>query len=790
MSRGLSALAAKWSLPSFCGAAAGLTALYVAQIIDAALAHAPMHEPASIAPYLIAGMVAALCSMPILRGCLTLKTGGAGAARRALLASTAAFVLFLGVAVPIAPDISGRELAYFFAVLVLFDWGRWTFLFAGWQNPSSLRAGSIGAFLDESLARSFVLAALSLTAVTPVLLGAGQLIAAQRIASWAVGFLLLGSVIAVFEHFLWPDNPVRVRFAARVLPALVCAVFLLGGYFLRQDARDTAELTFIMDVEPGYIADRVKAGDTLISDSASLRLASMRGKSSFLDLRPDQRGVKLWDDLITALENARRVFWIRVPGKGQDSQGLLAAFLNANGCLDDDANKELEVQLYELRHPLTFPRALPPALAQDAPGAFQPVQADYGAIRIIGVGMEQQACSHGALPVAVKYQIPGPSHDPLKLALSLIDRQGRRIRSQDFYIDDRAGRHTDRWDKGAQVSGYYLFAIPFGTVPGEYSLSAAVYSSSDLVPLRVIGAQNVVGSSLESATLGRFQVYRPEDLRADPYDTQQETALRPAHVPLAEGLILDAYGIDAQWIIPGESLTISAQWRALVDGMPLHTRRIVLLKGDQVVAEASGIPADGAYPASRWRAGESVLERITLPVPRQAEGGKARLEVGVPGGRSLYLADIEIATITRTFQIPSGANPAHVTFDGIGELIGYRLERTQVSSSDPPSVDFYWQAIGEIDSDFKVFAQLLASDGHLIAQSDSRPSSGKRPTRSWVKGELVVDPHTLCIVDREYRGEAVLIVGFYDPVSGERVAIRESRIGYSTLPQRVTVVGP
>jgi hypothetical protein len=82
----------------------------------------------------------------------------------------------------------------------------------------------------------------------------------------------------------------------------------------------------------------------------------------------------------------------------------------------------------------------------------------------------------------------------------------------------------------------------------------------------------------------------------------------------------------------------------------------------------------------------------------------------------------------------------------------------------------YWHLpTGQVATSYTVFAQLLAEDGRLIAQSDAIPAGGARPTNEWLEGEYVTDPHQLSWRETTYSGPARLIVGLYDPLTGQRL---------------------
>jgi hypothetical protein len=81
----------------------------------------------------------------------------------------------------------------------------------------------------------------------------------------------------------------------------------------------------------------------------------------------------------------------------------------------------------------------------------------------------------------------------------------------------------------------------------------------------------------------------------------------------------------------------------------------------------------------------------------------------------------------------------------------------------------YWHALGATNQPFKVFVHLVDSNGKIITQDDAEPRGGEAPTTSWAKGEFVADEHVITLPLGVAKGEGRLIVGMYDPVSGERL---------------------
>ena len=77
---------------------------------------------------------------------------------------------------------------------------------------------------------------------------------------------------------------------------------------------------------------------------------------------------------------------------------------------------------------------------------------------------------------------------------------------------------------------------------------------------------------------------------------------------------------------------------------------------------------------------------------------------------------------------------------------GMSLRQVSVDSG-ALRVDLWWEADGQLDQDYTTSALLLAEDGRLVAQLDSQPHLGTRPSSDWHRGEVVYDPKTLELVD-------------------------------------------
>ncbi len=62
-------------------------------------------------------------------------------------------------------------------------------------------------------------------------------------------------------------------------------------------------------------------------------------------------------------------------------------------------------------------------------------------------------------------------------------------------------------------------------------------------------------------------------------------------------------------------------------------------------------------------------------------------------------------------------------------------------------VDLWWSADTPLETDYTTSVFLLDESGQLVAQHDSFPQNGARPTTSWMPGEVIYDPHLLAPAD-------------------------------------------
>ncbi len=123
------------------------------------------------------------------------------------------------------------------------------------------------------------------------------------------------------------------------------------------------------------------------------------------------------------------------------------------------------------------------------------------------------------------------------------------------------------------------------------------------------------------------------------------------------------------------------------------------------------------------------------------------------------------------YAVPPGDEPALLPVDAAFEtpdgatitLLEAGLAPQEATAGDVAQISLVWQANQTPDQAYKVFVHLLDEDGVLVAQRDSEPAAGSRPTTGWLPGERVEDRHGLLLPTDLPPGRYEVVVGLYDP---------------------------
>ncbi len=474
------------------------------------------------------------------------------------------------------------------------------------------------------------------------------------------------------------------------------------------------------------------------------------------------------DDLNRALAGKRGVWVVLWQDEVVDPNGFLPMMLDSHGTLLDT---------HRLWHVDVLHYALPPGVHFAARPAIQhPLAVTFGnQIELLGYDLEAKtrntkhetrnpALSEAegtkhAIPLTLYWQARQPIAADYKLALRLRDETG-------YYwgtLDRRPAAElypTMRWQPGQTLFGRYELPVLPGTPPGDYQIEARLYNAGDGQALDVWVDGRPQG---QRALLGSVTVGRP----AQPPTVEQLRIRQPRRVELGGQIAFLGYELSPERAQPGDTLHVMLFWRALADVGRDYTLHLQLLQGDRLVGEATFPPAGADYPTTRWTAGDVLRGQYDVIVPPGADPGPAQLRAvlmdaaGQPLGRPLPVADVEIEATDRLFTVPPIQHPLSANFDGKIEFLGYAIRNTQHELR----LTLYWQALAEMDTSYTVFVHVLNADGQIIAQRDSVPVSGARPTTGWLPGEVIADEYTLTVPPDAPPGQYTIEAGLYDAAS-------------------------
>ena len=173
------------------------------------------------------------------------------------------------------------------------------------------------------------------------------------------------------------------------------------------------------------------------------------------------------------------------------------------------------------------------------------------------------------------------------------------------------------------------------------------------------------------------------------------------------------------------------------------------------------------YDIAQWRVGEVFRGHHRLLVPPDLPPGQYALGVqlldatGNPAAATITLdATMEVAVPPRQFDRPVLDFSVGVVWDNGLVLHGNR-------SGESGELHLVWGTRRPLPESLRLFVHLLDEQDLIAAQWDGVPVDWSRPTTSWLPDEYVTTSHRFDLPAGQYR----IRLGWYDPVSGERVSV-------------------
>ena len=244
----------------------------------------------------------------------------------------------------------------------------------------------------------------------------------------------------------------------------------------------------------------------------------------------------------------------------------------------------------------------------------------------------------------------------------------------------------------------------------------------------------------QRAAAGRIErVERAGDaiLLLRPAQTQQFANLYHGHLP--------TYGLMAQEQLDGDN-------QAWLERLQRNYQRLWVISDDSA-PEQSGWErplrtADYLLGENRLPATEN--SRLAL----YALAGAQQL---TEGGLGLLFGD-------------PNAEQAITEANGWMRLNGYGLT-TQAAPGGDIVLALRWESLHRVDYNYHIFVHLIDPRGEKIDQRDGQPVQWLRPTSSWQPGERIIDHYGFMLPNDALPGNYQIVVGLYDPVTGQRLPV-------------------
>ncbi|MBE7549779.1 MAG: glycosyltransferase family 39 protein [Anaerolineales bacterium] len=400
------------------------------------------------------------------------------------------------------------------------------------------------------------------------------------------------------------------------------------------------------------------------------------------------------------------------------------------------------------------------------PVPHYPLGGDFGGeVRLLGYDLSQPQLSGQPLVVTLYWRVLAVPPSKRFVYVRLVDAQGRVWAKSDG-PPVMGLWPISNWQPAMLVEDAQEVAVPPGTPPGTYRLEVGWYDPATGQTLAASGQPLGQGGGL---LLGEIQLgWQSLPVEADlPHLTDQS---------LAPNARLVGYDSPPPAATTGDIFPLRLAWR---EAAPLWTfgaipNNSVMFEwrqdGQRVAEQLDPLP----LPIEKWGRRALLLSQHDVIVPPTLAAGRYELVVMLhtgsdPAGEAFALGMVEVTTPAHQFELPPSASPpaapAHLE-QGVA-LAGYEFR----PGAQKLDLTLYWQTQTPLTTRYKVFAQLLTADNSLVAQSDSFPAAGQRPTTGWLPGEIIADPHSLAFPTPVAPGTYRLIAGLYNPLNGQRVPV-------------------
>jgi hypothetical protein len=263
------------------------------------------------------------------------------------------------------------------------------------------------------------------------------------------------------------------------------------------------------------------------------------------------------------------------------------------------------------------PQLLPEAELSRVPNPMQAVFGDE--LELIGYRLSADSVTPGGvLPVTLFWRALKPISVDYVVAVHLISIDGRPVDGIDQFPGN-GNYATSLWRRGTIIPDEYDVPVRVNIAePAGGALVVSVYQTQGKnvqLPLKLAQAS---GPAHSAVTFGSFRLMPLSPVVANP--------AVPVQFQLGDEIQLIGYDVERGT----QSIRARLYWRAQRQPAHDYTRFVHLVDANEVLlAQQDSQPRSGNFPTGLWRAGDVVVDEVTLPLNASAQGKSVHLWLGM-----------------------------------------------------------------------------------------------------------------------------------------------------------------
>jgi hypothetical protein len=343
-------------------------------------------------------------------------------------------------------------------------------------------------------------------------------------------------------------------------------------------------------------------------------------------------------------------------------------------------------------------------------------------------------------------------------------------------------RSASDWPPGTLVDDAHELRLPPGLPASTYQVWSRLVQA---------GETNQPGWSL----VGPLVLENPIALSGDPSQDLEVRLGNQVHLA-GYDLVLSgdhpqpSHGLEAV-VEAGDTLTYDLYWQAeqSVDKNYHGFVHLLDVEGDPLVKQDK-LAGGFERPPKLWGSTGLVRDPYRIQIPEDASPGLYWPTVGLYDFRSLELlpvrageereeGDVYKLSPIKVVAARPEEEPQHPLTVSLGDsisLLGYDLEipETGLYPGSQFTVTLTYRSEAPIASGYTQFVHLFDPELGMAAQRDAVPQGGRNPTWAWTPGEIVRDTVPMTIASDAKPGTYALLVGLYDPETGQRLPVTDA----------------